>query len=466
MKKVELNMSEQKKYEVIKAVVVGRKKVLRAEVELGLSKRQINRLIKAYKEVGKEAFQHGNRKRKPVSAMPLETRERIIEIYQSFTTKPNFKHFTEILVDDFDISYSDTTIRTLLYSAGILSPKSQRKTRRKVKEQIKKQKKEEEKQETQIPTADDFLADPTSVHPSLSRKKFMGELVQMDASSYIWFGNTITHLHVAIDDASGDILAAYFDTQETLNGYYNLLHQILSNYGIPFKFKTDRRTVFEYKSKNQKNLQDDTFTQFGFACHQLGIEIEATSVPQAKGRVERLNATLQSRLPTDLERLGITTIEKANTYLKSWIKRYNKKFGNKAKQSVFEEAPKPSEINIILARVTQRKVDNGNHIRFNNNFYLPVKGDQELFFTRKTEVLVIQAFDGNIYLNIAEKIYEARKLEQHELISEEFEQEVPKRKKRSKYIPPQSHPWKLASFKRYLQKIGKSLEEYEAEKTA
>ena len=64
---------------------------------------------------------------------------------------------------------------------------------------------------------------------------------QMDASPHIWFGNSISHLHLAIDDATGMILGAFFDTQETLRAYYEITHQILKTYGIPAKFLTDRR---------------------------------------------------------------------------------------------------------------------------------------------------------------------------------------------------------------------------------
>lgn len=103
----------------------------------------------------------------------------------------------------------------------------------------------------------------------------------MDASSYQWFGGLITHLHVAIDDASGNIVGAYFDTQETLKGYYHVLHQILSKHGIPVAFLTDKRTVFEYHKKATQKMEDDTLTQFGFACHQLGIDIKTSSIPSS-----------------------------------------------------------------------------------------------------------------------------------------------------------------------------------------
>ena len=65
-------------------------------------------------------------------------------------------------------------------------------------------------------------------------------------------------------------------------GYYNVLHQILTTYGIPYSFYTDKRTVFEYRRKESASLEKDTFTQFSYACNQLGIEIKTTSVPEAK----------------------------------------------------------------------------------------------------------------------------------------------------------------------------------------
>ena len=457
-------MTETKKYKVIKDVADGKKKKERACVELGLTRRQVNRLVKAYKEKGKVVFQHGNRGKKPKHAMPVDIKEKIISKYESYgTQKPNITHFCELLLEEEGLNYSDTTIRRLLYQAGLLSPKTHRKTRKRLKKEWKAKKKlskETEEVTPLLPSAEDFLEEPEAAHPSRPRKKFRGELIQMDASEYLWFNGKKTHLHLAIDDASGDIVGAYFDTQETLNGYYHVLEQILANEGIPFQFLTDKRTVFTYQSSQSKSVEEDTFTQFGFACHQLGIELETTSVPQTKGRVERLNQTLQSRLPIDLERHGIKTMKDANRFLKSWVKRFNKKFGNKTNLSVFEEAPKPAQRNLILARVTERKVDSGHHIRFKNSYYLPIRGAKDIYFTRKTKALVIEAFDGDIYLNIADTIYQTRKLEEHEVISQEFEHVQETKKERRKYIPPQSHPWKLASFKQYLRKIGKTYEEY------
>lgn len=146
------------------------------------------------------------------------------------------------------------------------------------------------------------------------------EMLQMDASVHLWFGDTKTQLHIAVDDATGQILGAYFDEQETLSGYYHVLHQVLTGYGIPYQFFTDNRTVFEYKKKHETALEKDTFTQFEYACKQLGIDIRTSSVAQAKGRVERMFGTLQSRLPVELRLSNVSSIEEANEFLNSCIK--------------------------------------------------------------------------------------------------------------------------------------------------
>lgn len=176
-------------------------------------------------------------------------------------------------------------------------------------------------------------------HSRRPRCAFFGELEQMDASPYLWFGSEMTSLHIAVDDAIGTLVGAWFDKEETLNGYYHVLHQILTDYSIPYKFFTDRRTVFTYNKKNSPSSDEDTYTQFAYACKQLGIELESSSVPQAKGRVERMFQTLQSRLPVEMRLAGITTIHEANEFLNSYIKEFNTKFALPLDgiTSVFEE---------------------------------------------------------------------------------------------------------------------------------
>ena len=321
MRKVELRMNEEYKYRIIKKLVEtdGNKK--RAASKLNCTVRTVNRLIIKYKSEGKSAFIHGNRGRIPSTAISLDTKNKIISLYINEYSNANFSHFCEIVHREFNIKISDTTLNKWLREEDIISPKARRRTKKLLKQQLKSKMKNSKSKKIKNDIKNSIaLIDEKDAHPRRPRSKYVGEMIQMDASSFHWIDNELWHLHVAIDDADGKIVGAYFDYQETLKGYYNVLHQILTNHGIPALFYTDRRTVFEYKRKDRAFDDEDTFTQLSYACHNLGIDIKTTSVPQAKGRVERLNQTLQSRLPVELKYARITNIEDANKFLNSYIK--------------------------------------------------------------------------------------------------------------------------------------------------
>ena len=287
------------------------------------------------------------------------------------------------------------------------------------------------------------------------RVAYFGELEQMDATPYEWIPGQIWHLHLAIDDATGRITGGYFDTQETLNGYYHVFHQILTTYGIPYKFFTDRRTVFTYKKKNSPSIDEDTYTQFAYACKQLGVELESSSVPQAKGRVERLNQTLQSRLPIELRLAGVTTIDAANEFLNSYIKEFNEKFSLPLNgiKSVFEEQPENEKINLILAVLCERTVDTGHCLRHSNKYYrmLDSKGLQ-VHYRKGTKVMFIQAFNGNKYCSVNDKdIYALEEIPEHETKSKDIDIDCTPPKPKKTYIPPMNHPWRRQQFGKFVK---------------
>ncbi|MGX5816517.1 DDE-type integrase/transposase/recombinase, partial [Lacticaseibacillus rhamnosus] len=160
-------------------------------------------------------------------------------------------------------------------------------------------------------------------HPERPRKRYAGELVQMDASCEHWFGTQKATLHAAIDDQSGNVVGGYFAQQETLSGYYHVFAQILRNYGAPAEFLTDRRTVFNSNKKEGSPSTENPLTRFGYACQTLGTELLVTSVPQGKGRIERLLETFQDRLTSELRLHNVNTIADANRFLVGFIKRHN-----------------------------------------------------------------------------------------------------------------------------------------------
>ena len=240
MRKVELSLKGDYKYKTIKKLVETNGNKERARIKLGLkSIRQINRLIASYKKYGKEFFAHGNRGRKPKHALSNELKDEIELLYTSKYFDCTYTQFTEYLSERENIFLSTPEVGQILREKYILSPRSRKVTKKNIKKKLLAEK---------------------------QKAKSKKEIAKIQSN----------------------IVAAYFDNQETLNGYYNIYYQILTNYGIPYLFKTDKRTVFEYNKKGTTLDEDNTFTQFAYACNQLGTSIETSSVPEFKPRIERL----------------------------------------------------------------------------------------------------------------------------------------------------------------------------------
>lgn len=455
MRKVELRVMELNKYEVIKKLIDTNGNKKSAMLKLGCSLRNINRLIAKYKSQGKKGFIHGNRDRKPANTTNEDLKRKIINLYSAKYRDANIKHFCELIKEYENISISTTTIHRWLHELNLFSPKATRVTKSKINKRIKNLKKQNlSKTEIQSINESSQSLDISLAHPRRPRAKYSGELIQMDASSFKWFGGVITHLHLAIDDATGIIVGAFFDKQETLFAYYNVFKQILSNYGIPAKFLTDRRTVFEYVKLNPKSDEKDTKTQFSYACDTLGVAIETTSVPQGKGRVERLNQTLQSRLPVVLRIANINTIEEANIFLRSYIKKYNDANSIQLDDSrnAYEKQLNNDDINKVLAVLSKRVIDAGHSIKYMNCYYeLKNSIGNSVYFHKGTKALVIRCLDNSLFVNVNDNIYALQKIPSHYENSKELDfVEEPKIKKI--YIPPITHPWKQQSFDKHLEK--------------
>lgn len=459
MRKVELHMKAQEKYEIIKTLVEKNGNKLRAAAKIGCTVRTINRLIIKYKTEGKAGFVHGNTGRKPVHTIPDSEKAKILSLYNEKYWDTNFTYACELLHKHDCIQLSVTTLRKMLMAEYILSPRATRKTIRLARKQLKQQlkqnlpKKKEQKVETALVSIED-------AHPRRPRCSYFGEMLQMDASVHRWFGDIKTHLHIAIDDARGTIVGAYFDTQETLNGYYNILYQTLNDYGIPGMFYTDNRTVFEYKLKRKKKPDTDTYTQFSYACSQLGIEIKTTSVPQAKGRVERAFQTLQARLPVAMRLADIKTLSEANVFLNSYIKEYNAKFSlpHHNSKSVFETQPDSEIIDQTLAILSERKIDNGHCVKYRNKYYKLIdKQGLPVYYHKGTTGLVIQTFSKQLLYSTKERVYMLEEIPVHEHTSKNFDIEPIEVKPQKRNIPGPRHPWKSSTFWRHMHKNQREL---------
>lgn len=458
MRKVELRMNEQIKYDIIKRVANNEISVRRAAVKLGVTIRTVYNLIKTYRTKGKAGFIHGNRGRKPSTTISKEVTEKILSLYKNTYYQANFKHFLDLLKERENIEVSYYYLYKLLSKERFISPKCTKKTLRRINKELSQKLKSNAKltQAEKDYIAATNLQDPSKAHPRKPRAKYAGELILMDASEHVWFGNYKTHLHLCLDDASGQIVGAYFDSQETLKGYYNTLYQVLTKYGIPAIILTDNRSIFKGKGiKNPSADEKDMHTQFGYACHQLGIELRTTSIPQAKGRIERMFQTLQSRLILELKLAGITSIQEANKFLENYIKKFNQQFAVQLDytKSVYDTQLTSEKINYTLAVISKRIVDNGSSIKYKNKYYQFYLSGSLVAIKPKTRCYVLEAFDGSLLASIGEEIYELHELESNYKVSKIFDLEEPKKPKYRGHKPKDCHPWKYFKYKRKSKRI-------------
>ena len=208
MRKAELRMNEKDKYDVIKELVDHNGNKYRASEKLGISKRQIDRLIVIYKEKGKYGFVHGNRSKKPVNSINKSISEDIVLLYKTKYQDFNFRHFKEYLEEEENIKVSYTFIYNTLKKAGILSPKARKKTKKELKKQqlLNEKKINNDMSDEQINNIVNHEIALEDSHPRGEKPKYFGEIIEQDGSIHAWFVDIKTCLHLAIDKATSTIL--------------------------------------------------------------------------------------------------------------------------------------------------------------------------------------------------------------------------------------------------------------------
>jgi len=351
-----MSKDDARKMTIIEELLSGRFTNSQAAQLLDLSIRQVQRLKSEATANGITSILHKNRGRKPANTLNPQTAEAIIQTYNTELSGYNFCHATDVLAEEKDIFVSVSTVSRLLTAHGIRSPKAKRRPKR---------------------------------HRSRDAREHEGEMAQMDASKFDWLCNdSYLHLHGAIDDATGRILGLHFAKEETFEGYCEVMFQMNRDGHLPREIYTDARTVFVYDSKVKKKLtldqelagETERQPQFARALKELSILLIIARSAQAKGGIERLWGTLQDRLPKDLQRHKISSVEDANAFLKSYIPYYNRKFAvqaanpEKAYLPSFDEAA----LELILAKQETRKLDSGLSFSFHGQKYrLPAYVDKQ-----------------------------------------------------------------------------------------
>ena len=286
-------MSERElnRIEVLSQVTQGRMTAVTAANVLGLSRRQIHRLLKTFQSEGAAAIRHKARGRRSNNLIDPAIREFAVTL-----VKENYIDFgptfaAEKLAEDHALKVSRETLRKWMQDAGIWLSRKQRR----------------------------------AFHQPRLRRECYGELIQIDGSDHRWFedrGPPCTLL-VFIDDATSMLMELRFVTSESTFSYFEALESYLQNHGRPVALYSDKHSVFRVVKPNPHLTG---MTQFGRALAELNIEILCANSSQAKGRVERANRTLQDRLVKELRLASISSMETGNAFLPGFMDRYNAKF--------------------------------------------------------------------------------------------------------------------------------------------
>jgi transposase len=320
-------MSERdlQRIEVLSKVVDGRMTIVSAAHVLGLSTRQVRRLLERIRTDGAASIRHQARGRPSNNRICDGVRDYAVAIVRERYADFGPTLAAEKLAEEHGLTVSRETLRKWMSAAGLWLSRQQRRT----------------------------------FHQPRLRREAYGELVQIDGSEHRWFedrGDPCSLL-VFIDDATGKLMQLRFVRSESAFSYFEALELYLKGHGAPVAFYSDKHSVFRVAKKDAKGGQG--MTQFGRALSELNIEILCANSSQAKGRVERANRTLQDRLVKELRLAEISDMEAGNAFLPGFIEHYNDRFARTPARPENLHRPLnivPDRLKEILCKREQRYV--------------------------------------------------------------------------------------------------------------
>ncbi|MEK7592174.1 MAG: ISNCY family transposase, partial [Patescibacteria group bacterium] len=290
------------------------------------------------------------------------------------------------------------------------------------------------------------------IHLMRERRACLGELVQIDGSPHAWFElrGLVCTLLVYIDDATGKLLWLQFVPSETTNAYFEATKRYLALHGKPIAFYSDKHGVFRVNTtKGKSAATEDTngLTQFGRAMDELDIETIFANSPQAKGRVERVNQTLQDRLVKELRLKGICTMEDGNVYLPEYMEEFNSAFSVVPRSSIDMHRPltNTDDLDAILVQQQERILSKQLTLSYGRHIY-QIETDHPTYAMRHARVIVREANSGAISIH-----YHGKKLE-HRIMQERSKAAIVDSKHINNTVdaaiermwtkPSPTHPWK------------------------
>jgi transposase len=408
-----MSANELSRLEIIQRVEEKRLKQKEAAEILGLTVRQVKRLLSKYRKHGADGLVSQRRGKASNNQLALEVRQKGLDLlkrkYHGFG--PTLA--CEKLVEIEGLKISTESTRQIMISEGLWKARKERKV---------------------------------AVHQMRERRACFGELVQIDGSPHAWFEQRgpVCTLLVAIDDATGRLVGLLFVEQESFHSYAALVKAYFERSGRPVAFYSDKHGVFRV---NQPSAGvTEAVTQFGRAMQELKIQILCANSPQAKGRVERANQTLQDRLVKEMRLRGISDMEQGNAYLPEFIADFNQRFCVPARSQ--HDAHRPltrlDNLALILTWQEARIISKNLTIQFKKVVY-QIQTDRPSYALRNAQVTVCEDATGLITI-----VYKTKSLKFTVFHKQEHQAEIVDTKNLDRILqnqieprkPAPDHPWR------------------------
>jgi transposase len=421
---------ELSRLEIIQQVERKELKQRRAAEVLGISTRQMKRLVRAYKQNGAASLvskRRGRASNYQLAAPTIASATALLRTrYHDFG--PTLAH--EKLVEDHALKLSVESVRRLLIAEGLWQA---RRAHRPV------------------------------IHQLRERRARIGELVQIDGSPHDWFEGRAAKctLLVFVDDATGRLMQLWFAASETTFAYFAGVEAYITRHGKPLAFYSDKYGVFRVNQPcTLPNSPSTGLTQFGRAMKELSIELICAHSPQAKGRVERANQTLQDRLVKELRLRGISSIEDANAYLPEFAQDFNSRFAvtPRVPEDAHRQLLPGEDLSRIFTLVERRTLSKNLTLSYHARTY-QIKTKRPAYTMRGAHIEVREASTGTLSVEYQgkplvvslynEQAREPAHITPAKLLNTTLEQATQKPKPpRQPYHPSPTHPWRLDKLPR------------------
>ncbi|MCK5332841.1 ISNCY family transposase [Candidatus Parcubacteria bacterium] len=430
MKQELISMTEKEltRHGIIKNLIAGKINGKDASKQIQVSVRQIRRIKAKVKKKGDKGIIHGNRGRESNRKIDNKTITKTIKLlkekYHGF--RPTLA--TEKLLELDRIELSNEKVRQIMVENKLWKVRPRKQSKKKY-----------------------FWR---------ARKDNFGEMQQFDGSYHNWFGKEESCLLLSVDDATGKITHAKFDYNESITAVFKFWLEYFDKNGLPLSIYLDKFSTYKVNHPNATDNKD-MITQFQRVSNQAGFKLIFANSPQAKGRVERMNQTLQDRLVKELRLADITTIEKANEFLEKYIPKFNAKFAVVPQK----QANLHKEISVtmkqklpqIFSIQNQRIVMNDYTIRFENQ-YFQLDREQPTTVYKKDAVIIENHLDGNIQINLKEHYLNYTVLPERPKKEIDIKLLALTKKQQSDWKPPMDHPWRKPFLFRKTKDLKQEIE--------